>query len=269
MDFEKSLQEKQGPKDPGIFESEKVESKAPGEKNGIQKTPKGEASKYQNTGETPPSGSAEDILEVAGKIELAIMRDREKEGNKEKFYELIRDYFLSHGAHEEKDWAKELSDLSYKNKNILVRRENPKKIFQFLGGDEDFSVGFSDQYGKEPNAALLGNDMSGLRLALAGGFGKLGKGSAVFTVGFKPSPQMEVGDIPAGEYVNFSGSDRKLVKMVDGKTPPENVEFVLLRIPRTLFPEKHMTDWEIENEGTHSIQRMFVIDKKRTGHLNQ
>lgn len=208
------------------------------------------------------SKKEDDIFARADEIERIIMADRNREQDKERYYEMFRDFFIANGAVEKKFWNDELHMIAHGNGNILVRRDNPENVMELLEGGKDFAV-HASQYGEQPNAALLGNDLHGLRIALAGGFGKVGRGSVAFTVGFNPSEGMQVADVPQTGYDHFEGLDRKLIKVVSGKTPRENVKFVLMRMPRSFFPEKYMTDSEIDHEDVGYIQRMYLLHQKK------
>jgi len=204
-----------------------------------------------------------DIFSKADEIERLIMEDMGKnEEEKNSYYLLFRDYFLQNGAKEYAEWGTKLSEITRLESDLLVRRESPDKIASLVKNHEKLSIEFS-KYGVEPNAAMLGNDLAGLRIALAGGFGKVGKGSVAFTVGFKGTSNLNVESLPKDEYTHFQGQERILTKMVNGEVPFEDVRFILMRMPKSFFPEKYMTDEEQDNENAKHIQRMFVFEQKK------
>ena len=210
-------------------------------------------------------GTAEDsqgIFAKADEIERIIMADRNREKDKERYYEMFRDFFIANGAVEKQLWNDELHMIAHSNGKILVRRDDPENVMGLFKGGKDFAV-HASRYGEQPNAALLGSDLHGLRIALAGGFGKIGRGSIAFTVGFNPSEGMRVADVPQAGYDHFEGLDRQLSKVVSGKTSNENVKFVLMRMPRSFFPEKYMTDSELDHEDVGYIQRIYLLHQKK------
>ncbi|MDD5464153.1 MAG: hypothetical protein PHP62_03315 [Candidatus Moranbacteria bacterium] len=201
-----------------------------------------------------------DIFAKADEIERLIMEDTsQKEEEKNVYYSMFRDYFLENGAKEYIEWGVKLGEISKAETGILVRRESPDKVANMVKKHESLSIKFST-YGVQPNAAVLGDDLSGLRIALAGGFGKVGKGSVVFTLGFKSSPSMQITNLPNGEYLQFQGKERMLTKMIAGEVPFENIRFILMRMPKSFFPEKYLTESESEREDTKHIQRMYVFE---------
>lgn len=201
------------------------------------------------------------IIEIAEEIEKTMLAKKEKkEKDKKMYYELFKKYFEENGAVEYDEWQSKLGEIERKSGKIIVRRENPEAFLAVLKSKKSLPITTSAEHGKQPNAALLGNDLSGLRLALAGGFGKIGKGSAAITVGFEPSESLSIREIPDGKFTNFSGYERSLVKIAQGDVPFEKMKFFLLRMPYGLFPESEMTEDEQEKEPA-SIQRMFIPEK--------
>lgn len=209
----------------------------------------------------PGAPREKSIVEIAEEIEKAMLAKKEKkEKDKKMYYELFKKYFEENGAVEYDEWQSKLGEIARKNGKIIVRRENPETFLTVFKNKKNLPIAFSAEHGKQPNSALLGNDLAGLRLALAGGFGKIGKGSVAITVGFEPSENLSIKDVPDGKFTNFSGSERSLVKIVQGDVPFEKMKFFLLRMPYGLFPESEMTEDELEKEPA-SIQRIFIPEK--------
>lgn len=201
------------------------------------------------------------LIAKAEEIERIILEGKRKdEKEKEAYYAYFKKQLEQLGAVEYEQWQEKLQEMEDRDKELIVRREDPQKLFDALFLKSDLQIRPSTEHGIQPNAAMLGSDLSGLRVALAGGFGKVGKGSVVVTAGFTPSENFNVKNIPDDEFINFQGKDRRLAKMVDGKIPFEDIKFVLLRMPADFFPEDKMTDDELERESAH-IQRMFVFEK--------
>lgn len=206
------------------------------------------------------------LIEKAEEIEKKLKANRKDEFSKQLHYDLFKDNFEKNGAVESLNWQKKLEEIARSGK-IIVRRENFEKILNVLEKKQSLQIHSSEDRGKQPNAAILGNDLSGLKIALAGGFESIGDGSVVVTVGFKPSENLMLQDLPASQFVNFQGGERHLTKIVEGEVPFKDIKFLLLRMPRDFFPEEEMTNFELEKKPAH-IQRMYLIEdqenEKRT-----
>ena len=195
------------------------------------------------------------LIEMAEEIEKMMLAGKKNEREKKLYYDLFKSYFEENGAVEYAEWQKKLKEMG---SDTIVRRENPKEVLNVLENGQPLHIDNSADYGKYPNAAILGNDLTGLKIALAGGFEKIGEGSVAITVGFKPSGNLIIEDLPNGEFTNFKGNERRLTKIAEGDIPLEDIKFFLLRMPHDFFPEEEMTDFELEKSPAH-IQRMYVL----------
>ena len=194
------------------------------------------------------------VIEMAEEIEKIMLAGKKDEQEKKLYYDLFKNYFEKNGAVEYSEWQKKLKEMGG---DTIVRRENPKEVLNVLENGQPLHIGTSVNHGKQPNAAILGNDLMGLKIALAGGFEKIGQGSVAITVGFKPSENLTLEDLPSGEFANFKEKDRRLTKIAEGDVPLKNIKFFLLRMPHDFFPEEEMTDFELEKNPAH-IQRIYV-----------
>ena len=197
------------------------------------------------------------LIEKAEEIEKKLKANKEDELSKQLHYNLFKDNFEKNSAVEYAEWQKKLEEIARSGK-IIVRRENFERILNVLEKKQSLQIHNSEDYGKQPNAAVLGNDLSGLKIALAGGFESIGDGSVVVTVGFKPSENLTLQDLPGSQFVNFQGGERQLTKIAEGEVPFKDIKFILLRMPRNFFPEEEMTDFELEKKPAH-IQRMYEV----------
>jgi len=209
-----------------------------------------------STLENPPK--KKNFIEIAEEIEKTILAGKKDEQEKKLYYDLFKNYFEEKGTVEYSEWQKELKKMG---SNTIVRRENPGEVLNVLENGHPLHISTSINRGKQPNAAILGNDLTGLKIALAGGFEKIGKGSVAITVGFEQSENLTIEDLPAGKFPNFEEVDRRFTKIAEGYVPIENIKFWLLRWPRSFFPEDKMTDFELERNPAH-IQRMYVPKNK-------
>ena len=202
-----------------------------------------------NTPENPPKKKS--VIEIAEEIEKIMIAGKKDEQEKKLYYDIFKNYF------ENEMNLSTSSKFEEMGSDTIVRRENPREVLNVLENGKPLHINISVDRGKQPNAAILGNDMMGLKIALAGGFEKIGEGSVAITVGFEPSENLTLEDLPAGEFANFRGEDRRLTKIAEGDVPLENIKFFLLRMPHDFFPEGEMTDFELEKNPAH-IQRMYV-----------
>lgn len=222
-----------------------------------------------NTGNSAKEDSSTGNLSVDQKSAMANLEAIEKtilesknrdESEKEKYYNLLRELFEKNGAVEYENWQAKIREISREG-NIIVRREAADMVEKILENKEKINLSFSRGQEPYPNSALLESDLEGLQIALAGGRGKVGKGSAVFTFGFKPANETKVSDLPKNKFPQFEGHKRIITKITEGNVPFENIKFILLRMPRSFFPENCLTEEETEKEA-HHIQRIYIFENE-------
>lgn len=133
---------------------------------------------------------------------------------------------------------------------VLVRRENVETVMQSLLRGENINI---NPMGLYPNVAWwdMAHGSEGLKNAFLEGRAHLN--GIVAVVGFEPSDMLAVvdqKDIPdePGVFRGANGVelDRRFVASAHGTVESSDVRFVILRFPYQYFPEKEMTDAEIE-----------------------
>ena len=200
-------------------------------------------------------------IEKAEKKALAENSDEEK--SKKELLEFIENFFAQNGLKEYDKWSEKMFEIGRENPSLLVRREDPYSLLKLVNDKQSFQFKFKKEglYEKSyPNAAMLGDDLSGLKIASVAGFGKIGEGAIVFIAGFLKGSEIKVSDLPNGKFLNYSGRERKNAKILEGKINPSDLKFILMRMPKKIFPKTMMTDKEENSEQTH-ISRLFVVEK--------
>ena len=132
------------------------------------------------------------------------------------------------------------------NDRMIVRKENPADLIRTIARGLPHQIGLDAQLGDlYPNAVVWNpNDGSrGIEIAYLEGHGNIG--GFVTVVGFAPSDRVRVREIP-GIGIGLTGTDRSLVRCATGKILPEDVRFLMLRIPIDRFPVEQMTEGERE-----------------------
>lgn len=130
--------------------------------------------------------------------------------------------------------------------SVIVRRENPQRVLSALKDAEVISIqnetAVSDK--KYANAVLWkkSDGERGLNTAFLEGFG--GKGGFVIVMGTKPS--LDISIEPINASTSDSRSDRGRICSAEGILHPEDLRFIIMRIPAQFFDEKEMTESELE-----------------------
>jgi len=174
---------------------------------------------------------------------------------------------------EGKGW-KYVSDVNslyhaFRNQNLLVRREDPLRFLSTTAAGQPLKIEFdpnlADVVGeKYANCAEWSYDSGerGLKNAFLEGNASLGD-SLVFVVGFKPGKDLKVNDISADKKF-VHDLDRTLVRSAEGSVNPNDLMFVVVRVPAKFFPKNEMTGaeldaWEKEAEVPPRDQKQQVF----------
>lgn len=204
--------------------------------------------------------------------------EHELGGNAESSSELLKnitEYFSEHGGMLEPDFSRYIHRIAAEYPGLIVRREDPSALLRALETGESIPIRFhGEAHGGAayPNAGVLGWDASGLSIPYQRGFGKIGDGKIVLVTGFVPNEQrVHVDSLPIGSYPHYNNpGERENIRMVEGDVDTKNdLKFVSIRFPRSLFPESQMTEAELDNENVFHISRLYSFNsalKKETDH---
>lgn len=129
------------------------------------------------------------------------------------------------------------------NKKIIVRREDPRKIFTLYQNEDGYSIGFEKE--RYANCVEWNPHTDGPRNiynAFMEGFTNMN--GLVTVIGFQPDTTNDV--IAMEDSIqNFYGIDRSGVRSYQGKVTADTLEFITIRVPGHLLDEKYLTDEEI------------------------
>lgn len=156
--------------------------------------------------------------------------------------------------------------------DMIVRREDPERAIRAIRTRSDLEILQDEDKKGDANSALwkgeYGSD--GLDTALLEGHGQIG--GLVTLVGFMPGDALQVTDLPHEKKIS-RGKDRRHVRSVEGRVPPADIRFLILRIPGAFFPEEDMTDAErdlLEEDDTKKkgwpVFRAFVFPAQEQAH---
>jgi hypothetical protein len=138
--------------------------------------------------------------------------------------------------------------------NLLARVENIESVMECIDADKPIHVGSPDKH----YANSVAPDPEGLRIALAeadapGPVRFLIGLDAKSLIGFK-SDHLEVSEIDDNEFDLRDTSMRKAYcRHVKGEIRHEDIRYIVLRIPRKLFPADHLRDSE------RGVQTPFIF----------
>lgn len=136
------------------------------------------------------------------------------------------------------------------NENLLARVENIESVVECIDQDKPIKVGSEDKHYANSVAASL----DGLRIALAeadapGPVRMLIGIEAKAMIGFT-SDHLKVSEIDDNEFDLRDTNMRKaFCRHVSGEIRHEDIKYVVLRIPRKLFPKDKLLPTEVDNIG--------------------
>ncbi len=159
----------------------------------------------------------------------------------------------------------------------LVRRHHPESLLPALLEQKDLEIQFDPQQaerdgGRYANCAVWHPTAAsrGLENAFLEGFTSFN--GIVTVAGFHKGKDLNVEEIPKN-MKQIGTLDRHAVRSADGKVHPEDIDFVILRIPAMMMPEDMLTDDEAirleqaQERGEKGTQvfRGFLFPHKDTG----
>lgn len=165
---------------------------------------------------------------------------------------------------------REIMGLAKKYPSLIVRRESPKALIGALATGDFLHIRFDPEaHGGDPypNAATIGSDASGMRVPFQRGFGGVskeegGKGKIITIAGFLPGKRLHVERMSREAYPHYKASaERNMIRMVSGEVSPEELKFIMFRIPRSYAPEEFATEIE-EEQQTFFYTRTFLFNEE-------
>lgn len=145
--------------------------------------------------------------------------------------------------------AKEYTDTTslaraLQDNELIVRREDPDSVMHLLEKKVPLAVAPYADGVRYANCAVWDiRSPAGLNNAFLEGYAA--KHYVVAVMGFTQTPDMDILKLDESADL-FAGMDRTKVRSFGGEITPDNVRFVLLRVPLEALQESQMTDAEIE-----------------------
>lgn len=141
--------------------------------------------------------------------------------------------------------------------SIIVRRDSPDRVVELMADQEPIAIDFPEGQ-RYSNAVEWKPELGsrGLDNAFLEGYGQIN--GTVTVMGFKKE-SLDVQSLPDAEQ-RFAGLDRAYVRSVKGEIRPDDVLFVSVRIPIFAYPEKDMTETELDLLDTY---REFLRNGKK------
>lgn len=186
-----------------------------------------------NLGEWPPQSSTDEGANEGRLAELGLARHT---------FEDLRHELKTLGGIELKG-TNALTKM-LKPGEYIVRRENPDTLMAAVRGQQVLQVQpFADDT-RYANCALWdGKTPAGLNNAFLEGYSHKNNVAAVF--GFANEPGMDLQALSESAST-FAGMERSRVRSFAGEIHPDQIQFVLLRLPLDALPESEMSSEEAE-----------------------
>lgn len=152
-----------------------------------------------------------------------------------------------------------------KGQELLIRREDPKRIADAVTKKEDIALKHDPALGERyANVSLwsASKDDSGLTNAFNEGHGTVG--GMVTVMGFDQG-SLSVEKVPG--LAEIGTAKRHNVRSAVGEIHPGDIRFVIVGIPGSLFPSEELTDLETERleenkaAGAKRVLRGFLFPK--------
>jgi hypothetical protein len=229
-----------------------------------------ESLKQAKTKENPPrikKWSEEDIGLLLGDM-MVLQKDFKKNpeglrGKAIETYETMKEMFSDYGA----EFFEDVQEI-YRNylgitEPLVIRREDPVKVAELASGKSaefkfDPKVSFEEGE-KYANSALWPHGPAGATSGLANAFleGRSAAGPIVAVMAFKNNPEHITVAEPEGKMLEVGSLTRQSVKIVSGVVTPDDLEFVIVRMPEKFFPKEELTERERKLAAENKLSQVF------------
>ncbi len=158
------------------------------------------------------------------------------------------------------------------SRELAVRKDDPEKIVNLVNGDNiklNFDPKVVGERGdKYANCAIWPHGpagTSGIANAFIEGFTSAGPISTVIGVDYKKSDKLTLEDAK-DKMMHLGDLNRVSVRILSGEIGLKDLEFIIVRIPRTYFAEEMMTEKEKKEDKAENkffyIMRAFVFSDR-------
>lgn len=204
-----------------------------------------------------PRYSTGELLEAIEAIKTEPRTSIERREAVQHVFERMKQAFLEAGATYYAD-VNDIYGMYGQDEELVVRREDPLAIAQSILWNRDLPVGTGERPG-EVSANSVAWRRSDGELGLKTAFleGRATAGGIATVVGIRRGTDLELRTIPQSEF--DPRPDRRLVRNATGIIHPNEIEFVIVRVPATHFPKQDMTDEEADR----------YEDEIESGHRNR
>lgn len=205
----------------------------------------------------------EDLIYILGNFEFLKNKENYKnnpENYKRRFLETYKDLqeYIKNMGGTELDDVNEIYS-KYQNsmpESFIIRRERPERVARLMN-EEDIEINFdqkivADRGDKYANCAVwpYGPDpVSGIRSAF--NEGHTSAGPIVTVVAVKNNPKNATIEKAEGALETVGTLSREAVRIMSGAMKKEDLQFVILRMPKSYIQENMLTEEEKQNQHTY------------------
>ncbi len=185
-----------------------------------------------------------EFLQAIEQLNDGHVNKQEKEKLIAEVFYTLKDTLLQTGA----QYIEDVNEIykKFRNDTLIVRKDDPERLLKALAQKENIVIQRNDS-GEYENCALWNTHTNAQALRLAMTEGRGGR-ELTITFGFEKTPQLHVKKKTMDNVTpDYSTIDRSSARIVDGCIHPEDIRFVVLRMPVSYFPESEMNDKEIED----------------------
>ena len=201
---------------------------------------------------------SEDLIYLIG--DLRFLKNKDEQTNNpieyqrrlEDTLEHISDFFRKNGGREEDVNSIYHRYLSRVSKPLIVRREDPERVARLIE-DEDIDLNFdpkvvSGRGDKYANCAIWPHGHSstaGMKNAFLEGRGMAGP--LVTIMASRQNPKHNLIEDPKNKMLNVGNIDRESVRIVSGQIKKDDLEFIIVRLPKKFLSPEKLTEEEKKN----------------------
>lgn len=212
--------------------------------------------------------SEEDFAVLLGNLELLKKTDNLKENPTAytekaiETYNEIKQYLEDSGGEFHED-VNEVYGKYNSGEPLVVRRENPSVLVELLNG-KDITMGFDPKVSlgegdKYVNCALWPHGSVEKTSGIANAFleGRGNAGPIVMVAGYAQNADHMTIEEPVDKMLEVGTISRENVKILSGIVKPEDLEFIILRIPVKFFEANKLTKGEQERLSKGQLAQIF------------
>lgn len=212
--------------------------------------------------------SEEDFAVLMGNLEILKKTENLKEDpvayteKANETYAEIKTYLEDSGGEFHED-VNEVYAKYNSGEPLVVRRENPSVLIELING-KDISMGFDPKVSlsegdKYANCALWPHGSVEKTSGIANAFleGRGNAGPIVMVAGYVQNRDHMTIEEPVDKMLEVGTISRENVKILSGLVKPEDLEFIILRIPIKFFDHNNLSASEQERLSKGQLTQIF------------